>query len=86
MGEEGDPYEDAVSVGSLSSESAWKKGKAYITLSHCTVYHSAQDLQAEQSDDEENQMMATVHQPVEPNSISHENMVSLMFSESMPQL
>jgi hypothetical protein len=76
MEDEAGLYEDAVSVSSVSSESARKKGRAYTSLSHCTVYHSAQDLQDQQSDDEESQMRATVHHPVESNSGSPENMVS----------
>lgn len=76
MEDEADLFEDAVSVSSISSESAQKKGKPYISLSHCTVYHSIQDIQSQQSNTEENQMVATMHQPVGSNSESHENMVN----------
>jgi hypothetical protein len=83
MEKEADLFEDAASVSSVNSQSAWNKGKTYISLSRCTVYHSAQDLQAQQSDEEESQVMAAVHEPVQSNSDSHESKVSTVFSESV---
>jgi hypothetical protein len=78
MEEEVDLFEDTVSVTSVksfSSGSAQKKGKEYISLSYCTVYDSAQDLQTQQSDDIEDSVMAEGHEPVKSNSCSHVNMV-----------
>ncbi|PSN32602.1 hypothetical protein C0J52_15186 [Blattella germanica] len=65
MDEEADLFEDAISVTSASSAPAWKKGRDYISLSRCTVYHSAQDLQDVVSDDEEKPVMAAIQEPVE---------------------
>jgi hypothetical protein len=78
MEEEVDLFEDTVSVisvNSCSSGSARKKGKEYMSLSYCTVYDSAQDLQTHQSKDIEDPVMAARHEPVKSNSCSHENEV-----------
>jgi hypothetical protein len=78
MEEEVDLFEDTVSVisvNSFSSGSARKKGKEYISLSYCTVYDSAQDLQTHQSMDVEDPVMAARHESVKSNSCSHENEV-----------
>ena len=63
MDEEADLFEDAISVNSVNSGSTWKKGKDYIGLSRCTIYHSAQDLQ-EPSTEEEVPMMSTTQEPL----------------------
>jgi hypothetical protein len=60
------------SVNSFSSGSAWKKGKEYISLSHCTVYDSAQDLQTQQSDNKEDPVMTARHESVKTSNDSHE--------------
>jgi hypothetical protein len=83
MEEEADLFEDAISVSSISSESAWKKGKKYISLSRCTVYHSAQDLHTEQSDNKENPMMATSHEPLESSRDNLESKVGTGVQECM---
>jgi hypothetical protein len=78
MEEEADLFEDAISansVNSFSSGSARRIGREYISLSYCTVYDSAQDLQTQQSDNIEDPVMAARHEPVKSNSCSNENKV-----------
>jgi hypothetical protein len=75
MEEERDLFEDAVSVNSVNSGSVWNKGREYIGLSRCTIYHSAQDLNIRETDDEGNPVMATRHDTVESCSGNHENQV-----------
>jgi hypothetical protein len=78
MEEEVDLFEDTVSVisaNSFSSRTAQKKGKEYMSLSYCTVYDSAQDLQTQQSNNIEDPVMAARHEPVKSNSCSHEKEV-----------
>jgi hypothetical protein len=78
MEEEAGVFEDAVSVSSInsfSSGSAWRKGREYVSLSYCTVYDSAQDLQTQQSDIIEDTVMASRHEPVKSNSCSNESKV-----------
>jgi hypothetical protein len=78
MEEEADFFKDATSLSSdnsYSSGSARRKGKEYISLSYCTVYDSAQDLQTQQSDNIEDPVMAAGHEPVKSGSCSDENKV-----------
>lgn len=76
MEEEADFFKDAISVcsvNSYSSGSARRKGREYISLSYCTVYDSAQDLQTQQSDNIEDPVMAAGHEPVKSSNCSDEN-------------
>jgi len=75
MEEEAALFEDAVSVNSVNSGCASKKETEHIGLSRCTIYHSAQDLNIKESDDEGTQMMATRHDTMGSCSDSHENQV-----------
>ena len=75
MEEEADLFEDAVSVNSVNSGYAWNKGTERIGLSRCTIYHSAQDINVNESDDERNPMMATRHETVGSCSDNNENQV-----------
>jgi len=75
MEEEADLFEDAVSMNSVNSGYVWKKGTEHIGLSHCTIYHSAQDLNVKESDDEGKPMMTTRDDTVGSCSGNHENQV-----------
>jgi len=75
MEEEADLFEDAVSLNAVNLGSAWNKGTEHIGLSRCTIYHSAQDFNIKESDDEGKPMMATRHDSVGSSSDKHENQV-----------
>jgi hypothetical protein len=77
MEEKADMFEDAVSVNSINSGCTLNKGTEPIGLSRYTIYHSAQDLDVEESDDEGNPMMATRHDTMGSCSDDHENQVGV---------
>jgi hypothetical protein len=77
MEEEADVFEDAVSVNSINSGCALYKGAESIGLSRCTIYHSAQDINVKESDDEGEPMMATRHDTMGSSSDNHENQVGV---------
>jgi hypothetical protein len=76
MEEKADLFEDAESANSVNSGCAWNKATERIGLSRCTIYHSAQDFNIKESDDEGKPMMATTHDTVGSCSDNHENQVS----------
>jgi hypothetical protein len=75
MEEEADLFEDAVAMNSVNSGCVWDKGTEHIGLSRCSIYHSAQDLNIKESDEEGKPMMATKHDTMGSSSDNHENQV-----------
>jgi len=75
MEEEVELLEGAASMKAANSGSAWNKGTEHISSSRPSIYHSAQDVNIKESDDEGKPMMATRHDTVGSCSDKHENQV-----------
>jgi len=75
MEEEAHLFEDVVAMNSVNSGCVWNKETEDIGLSRCSIYHSAQDLNIKESDEEGKPMMATKHDTMGSCSDSHENQV-----------